>query len=109
MDFIGEILSDPDPPGIVNQRWIELIREHPNLEPVPPRQGINPFTKKPFVYRPRPDVARVVLGGKYVGLMSWAEDGSNRVVVVGEPPVVAPLARGIAKTLGGRLVEGGIE
>src|SRR3954470_24943411 len=77
MDFLGEIVREPDPPGIDNRRWIDLIREHPNLVPPEPREGINPFTKKSMVLRPRPDVARVIVDGQEVGSMNWAEDGSN--------------------------------
>ena len=49
MDLIGEIVREPDPPGIDNQRWIDLIREHPNLAPPEPREGISPFTKRSMV------------------------------------------------------------
>ncbi len=59
-DFIGEIMREPDPPGIDNRRWIDLIHENPHLVPPEPREGINPFTKQAMVIRPRPDVARVV-------------------------------------------------
>ena len=63
MDFgiIGEIVREPDPPGIDNRRWIDLIREHPNLVPPEPVEGISPFTKKRMTIKPLPDVARVVL------------------------------------------------
>lgn len=46
-DFIGEIKRAPDPPGIDKQRWIDLIREHPNLVPPEPREAISPFTNRP--------------------------------------------------------------
>jgi hypothetical protein len=105
MGVIGEILREPDPPGISRQRWIDMIREHPNIEPPEPREGINPFTKEPMVIRPTPDVARVVVGGRKVGSMGWAHDGSNMIVVFGEPEAVVPLARDIAESLGGRFEE----
>jgi hypothetical protein len=103
--FIGEISSEPDPPGINKARWIELIREYPNLDPVPPREGTNPFTRKPMVIYPRADIARVVVAGKDVGTMSWAEDESNLINVFGEPEVVVPLACDIARLLGGHFKE----
>jgi hypothetical protein len=101
-DIIGEIVREPDPPGIDNQRWIDLIRGHPNLVPPEPREAINPFTKKSMVIKPRPDVACVVVDGQEVGVMSWALDGSNLINVFGQPQTVVPLAREIAKALGGR-------
>jgi hypothetical protein len=102
MDFIGEIVREPDPPGIDNQRWIDLIREHSNLVPDEPREGINPFTKKPIVMKPRPGVARVIIDGQEVGSMSWTLDGSNLIDVFGQPQAVVPLALEIAEALGGR-------
>jgi hypothetical protein len=106
MDFIGEILSEPARPVIEKQRWIDLIREHPNLDCVLPREGINPFTRKPMVIRARPDEARIVVDSKDVGSMSWAEDDSNLINVFGEAQVVIPLAHNIAEVLGGRFVVG---
>jgi hypothetical protein len=58
-----------------------------------------------MVIRPRPDVARVVVGGREVGSMSWAEDESNLINVFGEPQAVIPLAREVAESLGGRFRE----
>ena len=101
-DLIGEILREADPPGISKECWIDLIREHPNLAPGLPREGINPFTKERTVIHPRPDVARVLVGGDEVGSMSWAEDDSNLISVFGEPQAVVPLAIEIAKVLGGQ-------
>ena len=101
-DFIGEIIREPDSPGIDNQSWIDMIREHPNLVPPEPREGINPFTKRAMVIRPRPDVARVVVDGKEVGAMDWSLDDSNLINVFGEPQVIVPLAHEIARSLGGR-------
>ena len=101
-DFIGEIVREPDPPGLSRQSWIDLIREHPNLDPPRPCEGINPFTKKPMVIQPRTDVARVIIGAKEVGSMSWAEDDSNLINVFGDSSDVVPLAQEIARTLGGR-------
>jgi hypothetical protein len=101
-DFLGEIVREPDPPGIDNRAWIGLIGEHPNLVPPEPRAGINPFTKGPMVIEPRPDVARVVVDGRALGVMEWSLDESNLINVFGESQVVIPLAQEIAATLGGR-------
>lgn len=70
----------PDPPGISRQRWIDLIRDHPNFVPPEPVKATSPFTKRSMVIRPLPDVARVVVDGE----------------------AVAPLAQEVAKVLGGR-------
>jgi hypothetical protein len=105
MEYIGDILSDPDLPDISRERWAELIREHPNLVPPQPHEIINPFTKEAVIIRPRTDCASVVVGGKVVGSMSWVEDDSNGIGVFGEPEAVVPLARAIAGSLGGRFEE----
>lgn len=102
MDFIGEIVHEPDPPGIDNERWIDLIRQHPNLTPPETREAVNPFTKRSMAITPRPDVARVIVDGQQVGTMSWSLDDSNRIDVFGEPQAMAPLAHEIAEALGGR-------
>jgi hypothetical protein len=102
MNFIGEILREPDPPGIDHRSWIALIREHPQLVQPEAREAINPFTKETMVVQPRPDVARVVVDGEVVGSMSWSEDDSNLINVFGETKAVVPLAIEIAGSLGGR-------
>src|SRR3954447_1777579 len=101
-DIIGEIVREPDPPGIDNRRWIDLIREHPNLVPPEPREAISPFTKKRMTIKPLPDVARVIIDGGALGAMSWSMDESNLIYVFGEPESVIPLAQEIARSLGGR-------
>jgi hypothetical protein len=101
-NIIGEIVREPDPPGIDNRRWIDLIREHPHLIPPEPREAISPFTKKRMVIKPLPDVARVIIDGVEVGAMSWSMDDSNLIHVFGEPRSVIPLAQEIARTLDGR-------
>jgi hypothetical protein len=105
MDFIGEIVREPDPPGIDNRSWINLIREHPNLVPPEAREATSPFTRRTMVIKPLPDVARVIIDGQEVGVMSWAMDDSNLVNVFGEPQTVIPLAHEIAEILGGRFRE----
>ena len=66
-DFIGDIVREPDPPGIDNERWVGLIREHAHLVPPEPREATSPFTKRPMVIKPLPDVARVVVDGREFG------------------------------------------
>src|SRR4051794_22828791 len=100
-DIIGEIVREPDPPGIDNRRWIDLIREHPSLVPPEAREAISPFSKRPMTIKPLPDVARIVVDGVEVGVMSWSLDASNLIHVFGEPQAVIPLAHEIARSLGG--------
>ena len=102
MDLLGTI----EPPAAATSgraEWITLIGAHPALAPVQPVQGINPFTKEPYLYKPRPDSARVLLEGSQVGSISWAEDGSQLLVVwsnVGVQARVAKVAADVASRLG---------
>lgn len=105
MDFIGQIVRDPDPPGIDKKHFLDLIGRHPNLGPGTPKEGINPFTRKPMIIKPNPDTARIIVDGEEVGCMYWALDDSNLVNVSGDPQVVIPIALEIAATLGGRFHE----
>lgn len=101
MDYLGSIEALAEPPGVDLDRWRQVIETHPNLKPVAPQPGINPFTRAPWTYHPHPGTARVVVDGKDVGMMSWAEDGTNRVAVWGEPGIVDQLAHEISMRLDG--------
>jgi hypothetical protein len=105
MDFIGQIVREPDPPGIDKKRWFALIGRHPNLALPEPKEGVYPFTKKPMILKPRSDVARIIVDGEDVGTMYWSMDDSNLINVSGDPQVVIPLAHEIAGSLGGRFHE----
>ncbi len=102
MDLIGEIVREPDPPGLDKRQWIDLIQKHPQLVALEPREAINPFTKKITIVPPRTDVARVLQDGDEIGLMSWAEDDSNLINVFGEAQAMIPLVIEVAGILGGR-------
>ncbi len=99
MEYVGEILSNPDSDAIDKQRWLDLIGSHPRLVPDQPREGINPFTKQSMVNPPCPDLAHVVIDGRDVGWMSWNEDDSIFINVVGEPEAMIPVAQEIAEYL----------
>jgi len=101
MEWLGSIASLPDPPGIDLRQWTELISTHPSLVPFADREGLNPFTKAPMIYRAHPGSARVVVGGAEVGAMSWAQDGSHQIIVDGDPALVEPIAFDVASKLGG--------
>ena len=101
MTWLGTITSPPDPPGIDQQKWFDLITAHPSLVRSPDREGLNPFTRAPTIYRADPNCARVIVEGAEVGAMVWAQDGSHRIGVEGDPELVEPLALEIASKLGG--------
>jgi hypothetical protein len=61
--------------------WIRLSNAHPQLSPVPAREGVNPFSRDPHLYEARPDTARVLLELRQVGLIHWAMDDSRRLIV----------------------------
>jgi hypothetical protein len=33
MEFIGSIVAAPNAPGVDKERWVAVIKEHPNLVP----------------------------------------------------------------------------
>jgi len=107
MDFIGEISVEPRSTSFTKNQWIDVIRVHPNLVSIPPREGINPFTKERVTFPARLNAAHVVVDGKNVGSMSWAEDDSARIIVFGEPQSVLLMAHDVARSLGGRFESAG--
>src|SRR5262245_10762396 len=83
--------------------WISLIGVHPSLAPVPARQGINPFTKGPYLFKAPRDSARVMVADAEVGSIVWAEDESQMLVVwstATERAQVASVAIDVASRLG---------
>jgi hypothetical protein len=99
--ILGSIRSLPDAPGIDRGRWIELIASHPNLLRFKDREGINPFTRAPMIYRAGPDSGHVIVDGAEVGTMTWAQDGSHQISVEGDVALVEPIALEVASKLGG--------
>jgi hypothetical protein len=108
MEFIGTI--EPDAGAALHHNgWIALICAHPSLAPVQTRQGINPFTKEPYVYQPPTDYAHILLDGKEVGAIHWTMDDSRRLVVWSMPGVktrVIVIAQDVASKLGCRFLHG---
>lgn len=100
MDFVGVIAAASDPPGIDRQRWIDTIPKHPALASVPPGRRINPFTGQPQEFPANPATARIVIEGKDVGMMGWAQDESNVIIVYGPADLVRTVANEIAGLLG---------
>src|ERR1700744_5295804 len=71
-----ELLGTVEPlDGATAERnaWVALISAHSSLAPVTPRQGINPFTRKPHSFEARADSARILLDEIDVGAVRWAE------------------------------------
>ncbi len=90
--------------------WIRLIDTHPQLSSAPTQTGVNPFTRAPTVFKPRPDSARVVLEEGPIGQIYWALDDSRRLVVAAEAGFedrVANIAQNVAARLGWRFVADG--
>src|SRR5215471_360471 len=106
MDLLGTI--EPKAGTTSGQdEWISLIGAHPSLASVPARLGINPFTKGPYLYKARPDTARVLVEGLAVGSIEWAQDESQRLVVWSDAAAnvqVEDVAVDVASRLGWKYV-----
>jgi hypothetical protein len=96
MKYLGSIEVRSDALGVNFERWVRLIAEHPHLKCVEPREGTNPFTRAPLTFRTHPGTARVLSEGKEIGIMEWAQDGSNRIAVHGEDNQVIEIALDVA-------------
>jgi hypothetical protein len=108
MELLGTI-EPRDGTTAERNAWVALISAHSSLASVTPRQGINPFTRKPHNFEARPESARILLDGMDVGAVSWAQDDSDRLVVHSELAAkthVALVAQDIADKLGMRFILG---
>jgi hypothetical protein len=109
MDLVGTIRPG-DSATVERNAWVALISAHSFLAPVAPRQGVNPFTKKPHAFQAPADSARIVLDGVDVGAVRWAEDDSNCLVVWSAAAAktrVTVIAQDVAARLGMRFVPEG--
>ena len=101
MELLGTI--EPGHGASADQHeWIVLIGAHALLAPAAPKQGVNPFTKQPLLFKSGPDYASVLLDGSKVGAIHWAMDGSHRLVVwslAAARTPVADVARDVASRL----------
>jgi len=87
--------------------WIRLIDAHPQLSSVPARWGVNPFSRSPLLFKPKPDTARVLLEQRQIGQIHWAMDDSRHLIVwadTGFEEMVGNVAQDIASRLGWRFV-----
>jgi hypothetical protein len=78
--------------------WLHVITEHPSLEHMPDREGINPFTKERVVF-PGSGKAFFVAGGERRG-NAVLEEG--QILTTGIP---CEICEQIARQLGGRVHE----
>jgi hypothetical protein len=107
MTSLGRIEASPEAAGIDQGRWIALIGSHRSLAPVPPRQGINPFTREQTEFRAPATSAIVSIEGTVVGSICWAMDGSPMLVVDARDEsaeAVTSVADEVAIALGARFV-----
>ena len=106
MQLVGTIGAD-DASSADQGEWIAPIGKHTSLAAPHPKQGINPFTKQPHLFKPAKDYASVLLEGSKVGAIHWATDGSHRLIVWSAPGAIShvtDIALDVASTLGGRFV-----
>jgi hypothetical protein len=108
MELIGTV--EPEA-GVTNGKaaWIRVIEAHPQLSSVPPREGINPFSTAPHLYRADPTTARVMIEGTQIGSIHWAMDDSRRLVVwsiAGAEEKIRGVASDVAARLGWKLIRG---
>jgi hypothetical protein len=104
MVIIGEIIASE---GIESSKWLALIKSHGALAHVPPRIGINPFTRQPIEFNAPASTAIIWKDGADIGSISWAMDGAPIHIVEAQEQStdsVASVAEDIAGSLGGQFV-----
>jgi len=92
------------PNGIDRAAWVALIHQHPALHPSQPRVGINPFTGERTEFKAPDTTANLQADGEWAGMISWAEDGSNKLVVDVPDPRVESTIHDVAASLGAQFV-----
>ena len=110
MELIGTIEAGA---GLATGKaeWIRVLKGHPQLSPVPPEDGTNPFSfsRKPLPYPRDPTTAHVRIDGNQVGSIHWVTDGSRRLLVwsiAGAEEKVGNVATDVASRLGWHFVRG---
>jgi hypothetical protein len=87
------------------ESWCRLIALSPELQLLPAREIINPFTRRPSVVAPRPDTAWIIVDGVEVGSASWTMDEDDPLVNVSVERTALPLVQRWGAELGGILRE----
>jgi hypothetical protein len=96
-------------PRLQLAEWLECVERHSELVKPPPRNGVNPFTKGPWVFLPAPGEVHVLLDGARVGTFlpstEFDEDGEIELFIWKPPPSdrVGGFAAILAKELGATL------
>lgn len=97
MDF-GVIKRAGGP--IEPEEWKRVIAAHSALQPIPPRTGINPFTKEPVLFHAPDGAAYYFEDGQKVGNLALEE---GEIKTTGVP---AAVCEEIAAALSAELHEG---
>jgi hypothetical protein len=109
LTIIGEIGASG---GIEADKWLALISSHDALANVPPRMGINPFTRQRCEYKTPASSALIRQSDADIGLIYSAMDGSPKLIVQAREDsvdAVSRVAAEIASALGGRFVRQPLE
>jgi hypothetical protein len=107
MPCIGRIESGSGTNEINESQWIALIKTEASLAPIPPRKGINPFTRKATEFRAPATSATILKDRVDIGTIYWAMDGSSMLMVdarEGSEQSVISVAEEVATKLGARFV-----
>ena len=103
MEHIGHIESADDTQPLSYDAWLAVIAESDDLHAIPPREGINPFTRKPTLFYAAEDSVRLIRDDTHIGSFAWAQDKSAAVNVAcsdGYREMMAVAAREFAQVLG---------
>jgi hypothetical protein len=102
---VGQIESTSGQPTLDIDSWIAMIDLHPRLQRAEDRPGVNPFTKKPTMFRASPTSGIVKFEEKRAGNIYPAEDGTPVLIVDAEEgceAAVLGVAEEVAASLGYR-------
>ena len=106
---IGDLVPDGEP-NFTQQDWMQFVQAHPQLRVPSPKEGIDPFTRQPMMFRAHPDTGVVSINGSDVGMIHWSLDESLRILVVwaeqGAEAQVTQFAREIAASIGWKFIPG---
>ena len=107
MPCLGRIEALSASAGIDRRVWVALIGTHPALKRVPPREGINPFTREKTEFKAPQTSAVISIRGMDIGSIYWAMDDSPMLIVHandGSAESVAAVAEEVAAALSARFV-----
>jgi len=85
--------------GIDRAAWLALISQHDALHPAASRVGINPFTGERTEFKAPKTTASLIIEGERAGVISWAEDGSRKLIVDVPDARAEPIVHNVASAL----------